>query len=179
MKKHKPCPFCGLDNLAPQEYDCVYLIRCNDCFAEGPQVLASDYPDEHTAIAAAYALWDRRISVNESPLGAGVVAEAKETMIMTCKDDLMIIVDAADTLAALKASGKTYSFANFVDEDEAVEIREALRRLGFSGGAICTWEELPDDGVWHTGCDNVTSDDLPEVNYYNYCPFCGRKIRVK
>ncbi len=45
----KPCPVCGLDDLAIEEGPEGWHVTCDECFAEGPAA-----PTEELA----YALWD-------------------------------------------------------------------------------------------------------------------------
>ena len=57
---HKPCPFCGSENIELQDYEYVVLVKCWDCFAEGPQVLREDFQGLGEAEAEAWRQWDER-----------------------------------------------------------------------------------------------------------------------
>ena len=43
----------------------------------------------------------------------------------------------------------------------------------------CEWSE-DDDGVWETGCLNkfVFNDGGPPENDFEFCPYCGKQLKV-
>lgn len=46
----------------------------------------------------------------------------------------------------------------------------------------CKWKPamIGEDDVWSTSCgtDFVFFEDGPEENIFNYCPKCGKKIKI-
>ena len=58
----KPCPFCCSQDLYVEhgDYDSTY-IKCNQCFAEGPALIAAwEDMEEGEAEAKAWELWNKR-----------------------------------------------------------------------------------------------------------------------
>lgn len=43
------------------------------------------------------------------------------------------------------------------------------------------WEQETIHDYWDTSCKNAHcfSADGPKENYYKYCPYCGKKIKVR
>lgn len=43
----------------------------------------------------------------------------------------------------------------------------------------CVWAE-DEDGVWDTGCDNrfEFNEGTPHENKFEFCPYCGNRMKV-
>ena len=70
--------------------------------------------------------------------------------------------------------------------DDIMQIRHLVKYGGIGTDDACEWR-LKDDYQWHTGCRNkidnmdneaYTIEDYIEYTRFNYCPFCGKKIKV-
>lgn len=86
----------------------------------------------------------------------------------------------APTIEAAYAMGQTGSPARTVNEREVckecfwrVETMTVLHEV-----KVCKWSE-DQDSVWDTQCDNrfVFNSDGPADNGFEYCPYCGNKIK--
>jgi hypothetical protein len=44
----------------------------------------------------------------------------------------------------------------------------------------CRWKLVSEDEYWQTDCDNAHCfiDGGPKQNKYQFCPYCGRKLKV-
>ena len=60
MTETKPCPFCGSTDVEVMGYEYFAVMKCWDCFAEGPQVLRSDFEGIGEAEKEAGRLWNER-----------------------------------------------------------------------------------------------------------------------
>lgn len=45
----------------------------------------------------------------------------------------------------------------------------------------CRWKLVPENEYWQTDCDNAHCfiDGGPKENKYQFCPYCGRTLKVK
>ena len=73
-----------------------------------------------------------------------------------------------------------YLFGRDYDEHDIAQHQEAGWSVELRDEVSCTWTE-DDDGVWSTQCGEMfefTNDGLPE-NRFEFCPYCGKYIKVR
>ena len=47
-------------------------------------------------------------------------------------------------------------------------------------GGFCEWKQYDENDIYYTGCEQIHMfiDGSPTDNKYEYCPYCGKKIKV-
>ena len=62
VRKPKPCPFCGSDQVRSQYYEMgSYNYICKKCCAKGPVFMAKS-GDDAASIKGALTRWNRRVT---------------------------------------------------------------------------------------------------------------------
>lgn len=64
----------------------------------------------------------------------------------------------------------------FMDKDEII-IRKYIEHIADD---VCEWKYNDTEYYWESSCDHlhIFMSDGPKENEYEYCPYCGKKIKV-
>ena len=65
---------------------------------------------------------------------------------------------------------------------KAISIRKAIEIVKQGGVAddVCEWKYNDTEYYWESSCDHlhIFMSDGPKENEYDFCPYCGKKIKV-
>ena len=65
---------------------------------------------------------------------------------------------------------------------KAISIRKAIEIVKQGGVAddVCEWKYNDTEYYWESSCDHlhIFMSDGPKENEYEFCPYCGKKIKV-
>ena len=85
-----------------------------------------------------------------------------------------------DCLDYMECEECPYYYANsndVIDREDAIEI---VKQSGVSND-VCEWRLCDEEAnVYDTSCRNphILIEGTPKENNYEYCPYCGKKIKV-
>ena len=63
----------------------------------------------------------------------------------------------------------------FMDKDDII-----IRKYEENKDDVCEWKYNDTEYYWESSCDHlhIFMSDGPKENNYEYCPYCGKKIKV-
>ena len=108
-------------------------------------------------------------------------------------DNLEVTVSIKDVKAIIKEQPTAYDIEKVIDELES-ELKKGNIAIDFGefrlfeivkqGGVyddVCEWRLCDEEAnVYDTSCRNphILIEGTPKENNYEYCPYCGKKIKV-
>ena len=63
----------------------------------------------------------------------------------------------------------------FMDKDDII-----IRKFEENKDDVCEWKYNDTEYYWESSCDHlhIFMSDGPKENEYEFCPYCGKKIKV-
>ena len=63
----------------------------------------------------------------------------------------------------------------FMDKDDII-----IRKFEENKDDVCEWKYNDTEYYWESSCDHlhIFMSDGPKENEYDFCPYCGKKIKV-
>ena len=63
----------------------------------------------------------------------------------------------------------------FMDKDDII-----IRKFEENKDDVCEWKYNDTEYYWESSCDHlhIFMSDGPKENEYEYCPYCGKKIKA-
>ena len=69
---------------------------------------------------------------------------------------------------------KIYCEGNKDAESVLSEAIQTIRELQSKGNEVCNWKPIDEEG--YENCHYDYDETIPD--FFNYCPYCGKKIKV-
>ena len=108
------------------------------------------------------------------------IYEAKKTFIkyiekMPTAYDVEKVVAELEKLPNREADYYYAHSNDVIDREDAIEI---VKQGGVSDD-VCEWKYNDAEYYWESSCENlhIFMADGPKENKYEYCPYCGKKIK--
>ena len=90
--------------------------------------------------------------------------------------DVDKIVEELKTDSSVKLYGSQNSDNYMIPVNRAIEIV----KHGVISDDVCEWKYNDTEYYWESSCDHlhIFMSDGPKENEYEFCPYCGKKIKV-